>query len=1177
MAGALMLVACAAVNSPSARAQSESMGVHLNDSGVQPGRVGAGRVTPPAAFSGMERPDTASFLMSERLLTLPGRGLNVNLDMSYDSSLYQLDSNGTQQFVTATRGHQSGAYFTSNDSVQGWPAYGFSLGLGTLIIHNVTDGSDCSYSVIPANSYCPGSFFGSPAQGPTAITYIDATGARHRFEDGISVDSTDLRLGFTSGAYTITSTDGTKIIFGKKNVRLLNNVSDERFCPGNGIERRTCPVNDVLYFATKIIDRNGNFIQINYSTYGPHITSIVDTLDRVIEFQYDSDDHLRSILVPGFEPNTKREVAHFHYELMTRVHSFANQGTYNETIKVLTAIRYPGTRSGKRYYYSSYGMIYKVEELLGMDATSDTNITGTVVASTEYNYPLTPSNLLFQLPRYTTRTDKWIGSSVNETFEAVYTFDVVYVQNGTTPSDANLISISTVTAPDQETVYRTTKRWYPPPFHSITWDNTWDEGLVLEETVSKGRIDQGGKLFSKARYVWQGKPGGPRVMWRVLTDDTGRERATSYNYTDDPNRADNRWAGIFTNLKEVKEYDFDSQTLLRRTEYTYETQAAWVNRWLVKLPTTVKVYEGAATAPVSQVVYAYDAEALETYQTLPTSYDASTPQQRGNLTSITANTNAGYPTLGVSLTSRMVYDVLGNLVRSTDPKGNATPDPDDYTIKTGYSADFKYAYPTVVTSPVVGNGSALSFSTVTDYNFNTGLVKTVMNANDQITGYEYDDPINRVTKITHTDGRWVQYVYRDEPGDSYVITKTALDASRVIEEYKYLNGKEQLIRTQSLFDVSSYSTLDFKYDLMGRTTSVSSPYLSQLNTTPNPDNRLWTTTSFDTLGRALTMTTPDGAKAETAYAGASTLHIDPAGKQRVVKVDALGQTAEVWEVKPADPATEAISFPGHPEVTAGYRTGYTYDVLGNLRKVSQGVQRRYFAYDSLSRLIRVRVPEQGTGTALALPAEMLSTLSDNNNDWSVAYEYDENGDLKKRTDARGREIVYTYDALRRVTFKDYSDTTPDVTYFYDTATNGKGLVSSVSSSVSAYSYDAYDGAGRVTSSSQSVDGVTYPMPDYQYDHIGNITSEEYPSGRVVKTSYDEAGRVAGVKNKATGLFYVGAAETDFNRIRYAAHGAPETMKLGNGLWEHTIFNKQFQPTEIGLGTLPSDSSVLKIR
>lgn len=272
-----------------------------------------------------------------------------------------------------------------------------------------------------------------------------------------------------------------------------------------------------------------------------------------------------------------------------------------------------------------------------------------------------------------------------------------------------------------------------------------------------------------------------------------------------------------------------------------------------------------------------------------------------------------------------------------------------------------------------------------------------------------------------------------------------------------------------------------------------------------------------------------------------------------------------------------------PAVSAGYRTSYAYDVSGRLLKVAQGTQRRYFAYDSLGRLLRVRNPEQDAPQSLALPANMLTPLSDDNNAWSLKYEYDAAGNLKKRTDARGAVTDYSYDALNRVQSRAYSGfasgVTPAVNYTYDdpAVPLSKGRLTSVDNGVSVYNYTAYDQLGRVRGSSQTTGGVTYTMPDYRYDLAGSLVSEQYPSGRVLKTEYDAAGRVAGVKNHSTGLYYAGASPTDAaGRIRYAAHGAVAALRLGNGLWEHASFNTRLQATQIGLGTSATDSSTLRL-
>ena len=38
----------------------------------------------------------------------------------------------------------------------------------------------------------------------------------------------------------------------------------------------------------------------------------------------------------------------------------------------------------------------------------------------------------------------------------------------------------------------------------------------------------------------------------------------------------------------------------------------------------------------------------------------------------------------------------------------------------------------------------------------------------------------------------------------------------------------------------------------------------------------------------------------------------------------------------------------------------------------------------------------------------------------------------------------------------------------------------------------------------------------------------------------------------------------------------KSLQLGNSKWEHTNFNSRLQPTQIGLGTSPTNSSVLQL-
>jgi RHS repeat-associated protein len=121
-------------------------------------------------------------------------------------------------------------------------------------------------------------------------------------------------------------------------------------------------------------------------------------------------------------------------------------------------------------------------------------------------------------------------------------------------------------------------------------------------------------------------------------------------------------------------------------------------------------------------------------------------------------------------------------------------------------------------------------------------------------------------------------------------------------------------------------------------------------------------------------------------------------------------------------------------------------------------------------------------------------------------------------------------------------------------------------------YDGYDALGRVSASHQITDGQNYSFSNYGYDLAGNLTSETYPSGRVISTSLDAAGRVSQVAGQKSGE----ANKTYSSQYSYTAAGAVSAMQLGNGRWEHTTFNSRLQPTQIGLGTSSADSSLLRL-
>ena len=128
--------------------------------------------------------------------------------------------------------------------------------------------------------------------------------------------------------------------------------------------------------------------------------------------------------------------------------------------------------------------------------------------------------------------------------------------------------------------------------------------------------------------------------------------------------------------------------------------------------------------------------------------------------------------------------------------------------------------------------------------------------------------------------------------------------------------------------------------------------------------------------------------------------------------------------------------------------------------------------------------------------------------------------------------------------------TTRVDYAYDRCGSySRGRLCSVTAgkdgrAVSKTAYNRYDALGRVLESTQTTGGTSYTMA-YNYDRAGNLIAQRYPSGRVIDTVYDGAGRAGGVKRGED--WYAGGEGND--GVGYEPHGGVRHLLLGNGLWE----------------------------
>ena len=666
--------------------------------------------------------------------------------------------------------------------------------------------------------------------------------------------------------------------------------------------------------------------------------------------------------------------------------------------------------------------------------------------------------------------------------------------------------------------------------------------------------------------------------------DTNQISKTSFTY-------DN-----FNNVVDTYEYDFGSGqpgVLLRRTHSDYLTTnpvnnidytAPGIN--LLSLPSQQWISSDAdGNNKRSLRVYEYDNYTLDG-PNCQNSYHCGL-QHRSNVSGFDSTFGTSYTTRGNatgftrtvfvngsitgSIFSASQYDILGNIVRTIEPRstaGNILATNIEYDDRFGLAngnartnsapgelgGSSTFAMPTKVTN-------ALGHTTYTKFDYFLGLPVDSEDINAFVTSSYYDDPLDRPTQTRRAVGTLAEnqttFVYDDVNRSITTSSDRDLNNDNLIVSRIVHDGLGRVIQNRQYESSSNYIVVLSEYDALNRPVKTSSPFR------PQSESAEWTEQAFDALGRIVSVKTPDNAVVSTAYSGNKATLTDQAGKSRRSITDALGRLTEVHE----DPEV-----PGGP-AELNYQTIYTYDVLDNLVKITQGSQQRLFMYDSLKRLIRSRNPEQGTHASLSLSDSLTE-----NSDWSIGYQYDANGNLTQKTDPRGVISTYTYDALNRNTTILYringqpDPNTGDVEYLYDNAASGKGQLWKTYKWGTKSSHTAvgsYDPAGRITQFYNLFpDGQGGWLPGFEinrtYNLAGNVTSQSYPSDNSVTYSYDSAGRLSSF----TGNLGDGVQRTYASSFNYNARNQTTQELFGTqtALYHKLQYNIRGQLWDVRVAT-----------
>lgn len=619
----------------------------------------------------------------------------------------------------------------------------------------------------------------------------------------------------------------------------------------------------------------------------------------------------------------------------------------------------------------------------------------------------------------------------------------------------------------------------------------------------------------------------PFVHTVTTTIDQGTPVTTTYAYDagltnvqpwclleDDYNQNDCQWnmtsrtaASLLGRVTSVSTTGSDGHggTLTSTKSTTYQafsssgiTSAGYYNANLLDFPHVVSV-NGSSTN-VSTTTYNYDEN------------NGSPVGVHGNLTS--SNTNGG-------ATITTVFNTQGMPTSNIDGNGGITT----------YSyADASSASPTTICLPPTNNGTVTHCSSYT-WDPNTGEMLSYTDQNGVLTKYTYNDGFGRMTLTDAAVGT---------PSERKTLFSYTANVSSISADESVINdGKLKSSVTVDGFGRQIHSTdaagatVDTTYDGVGNIASVSNPYFL----TSDPTYGI-TSYTYDALGRKVEQIYADGNTEQWCYDGISAF----TGQKNCVAhigsgsgpwVDFTDENGNHWQ-RTSDALghlTEAI------EDASGAKreTDYQYDNLSNLTSVTQwggasggpNPVKRTFSYDSLSHLVQAFNPESGWVCYGTTPSNAPA------NGTNCTEDYDGNGNLKAKTDAKGVQVTYTYDSLNRLQWKHYTDGITIAAGFgydgYDATGNAvsgetyaKGRLSQVSEAAAhSISIFSYDPMGRVIKKESCIPGdCNYDVKvNATYDLAGDLAtlSNGSPTQPITLSyKYDTAGRLSSITSSWTG-------------------------------------------------------------
>jgi YD repeat-containing protein len=1048
---------------------------------------------------------------SVSLLGLRGRaGLDLGLSLSYSSMIWT----------------RSGPYIYF-DQDNSWPSPGFRLGFPTVQERYFDAQAGRNVYLL--------------LSGGSRVS-LRQLGTSNLYE---AADSSYLQLVDNGNSLLVRTTDGTQLSY-----QVFNSE----------------------WRCTQIKDRNGNYLTVNYDWLG-HIANVIDTLARTITFNYDTNSNLLSI-TQSWTVNgspTTHTWASFGWTIKTIQPSFSGVMVVGANPATIPVINQVGLDDGSHYTfdYNSAGQVNPIRSYRSdnvqrtytaydYDSAADDcprlidthtwaeNWTGIndvpQEVATIYGAPgdgshtvTTPDGTLYKefygtgfKKGLTTQTEVWSAGVRQKWTVNTWTQDNTGVSYQTNPrvTETNIfdaggnrrrttVSYASFVLPSGASC----------PLPSDTREYAGDASSVLRRSHVDYRMDPTADAAYLSRHIvglvkeqtlFEVNGGTETLMSKV---GKGYDETGSLQGNDAPVRHDNSYDGNFVvgraNLSSVKRYDITDNGQWTVSSMQYNTAGGVVathdplnhgttvsyadsfsdgnnGRNTFAYPKAVTNAEGYS----STVIYNFDFGAVtskqtpqpNTIQNLPGPVQTFSYDAAGRIERATATTNGAYTryvygpnyvqtfatvnTLADEAYSIQLFDGLGRVTTaaSNHPGSNG-----------GYSARnaiydamgraVKQSNPTEVTSAWLptGDDNGGWFYTQQSYDWKgrpritadpDGTTKEASYSGCGCAGGEVVTLTDEGTIDQGTTKRRQSRVYSDVLGRT---VKTELlnwqGGSPYATTINNYNARDQLksIRQYQGDEASGiYQETTMTYDGYGRL---------RTKHTPQQDSGTITTWDYNLDDTVQKITDARGSVASYSY-----------NARYLVSGITYNPSAGIADT---------------PDVSFGY------DAVGNRMSMMDGLGSKSYNYNQLSQLTSETRTFNGVGA------------------FTLSYDYNFTGELKKLTDSTGMTINYGYDTAGRPS----------------TVTGSDALYAGVSNYASDFQYRAWGGLKSVTDGKGNISSLTYnsKLQPTQFDISGGVVHQNYDyySDGHMRTvhnttdqnfdrsySYDQAGRMTEAKSGA---------------------------------------------------------------